>query len=72
MEWGRIEANWKHYKANARRHWIKLSEEDLELVAGNREQLADKIRSVYGVSKEIAEKQLSAWQHAQKGTSPFK
>ena len=72
MIWDRIERNWQHYKGNAKRHWAKLSDEQLELVAGNRDQLAGKIQEVYGVSKEIAEKQLESWQRAQKENSPFK
>ena len=72
MDWDRIERNWDHFKGNARRHWVKLSDEQLALTAGNRAQLAGKIQEVYGVSQEIAEKQLSAWQDAQKDKSPFK
>jgi uncharacterized protein YjbJ (UPF0337 family) len=72
MNWERIESNWRHYKGNARRHWAKLSDAELDLIAGNRERLADKIREVYGVSQEIAEKQLASWQGAQKESSPFK
>ena len=56
MIWDRIERNWQHYKGNAKRHWIKLSDEQLDLVAGNRDQLAVRIQEVYGVPKEIAEK----------------
>jgi len=72
MNWKFIEVNWKHYKGNAKRHWVKLSDDELEVIAGNREQLAEKIRQVYGVSPEIAEKQLASWQGAQKESSPFK
>ena len=72
MDWDRIALNWKHFKGNARRHWAKLSEEQLDLVAGKRDQLAGKIQEAYGVSKEIAERQLAAWQNAQKENSPFK
>ena len=72
MNWDRIEGNWKHFKDNARRHWARLTDAQLELIAGKRDQLAGKIQEVYGVSKEIAEKQLSAWQSAQKESSPFK
>ena len=72
MNWERIESNWWHYKGNAGRHWVKLSVQELDLIAGNRERLAEKIREVYGVSREIAEKQLALWQGAQKESSPFK
>ena len=72
VDWERIEGNWHHFKGNARRHWVKLSDQELEAVSGNRDQLAGKIQEVYGVSKEIAEKQVSAWQSAQRENSPFK
>jgi uncharacterized protein YjbJ (UPF0337 family) len=72
MNWERIAGNWQHFKGNAKRHWVKLSDEELDAIAGNRERLAGKIQEVYGVSKEIAEKQLAAWQGAQKENSPFK
>jgi uncharacterized protein YjbJ (UPF0337 family) len=72
MNWDRIEKNWKHFKDNAKRHWVKLSDEQLDAIAGRRDRLAGKIQEVYGVSNEVAEKQLSAWQSAQKESSPFK
>lgn len=72
MNWDRIQGNWHHYKGNAKRHWVRLSDEELERIAGNREQLAQKIREAYGVSQEIAEKQVASWQSAQREASPFK
>jgi hypothetical protein len=49
------------------------SDEQLDLIAGKRDQLACKIEQVYGVSTELAERQLAAWQSAQrKSSSPFK
>jgi uncharacterized protein YjbJ (UPF0337 family) len=72
MDWEQIEGNWKHFKGNAKRHWVKLSDEELEAVAGKRERLAGKIQEVYGLSKEIAEKQLADWQRAQRERSPFR
>ena len=35
MNWERIEVNWKHFEGNAKRHWVKLSEEELEVIAGS-------------------------------------
>ena len=72
MNWERIEANWTHYKGNAKRHWVKLSDAQLDTIAGKRELLAGKIQEVYGLSPEVAEKQLGSWQSAQKENRPFK
>jgi len=72
MDWDRIEANWQHFKANALRHWAKLRGEELDALAGKREQLALKIQQAYRISSEEAEKQLASWQHAQKERHPFR
>jgi uncharacterized protein YjbJ (UPF0337 family) len=66
MDWARIAANWEHFKGNALRHWPKLSAEELDAIAGNREQLAAHIERAYRLSLEEAEKQLDSWQQAQK------
>lgn len=72
MNWDRIEVNWKHYKGNARRHWVRLTDAELDAIAGDRERLAEKIRELYGLTREIAEKQLASWQGAQKEGRLFK
>lgn len=66
MEWDRIAGNWRHFKGNALRHWRKLSAGQLDAIAGRREQLALEIQQAYRLSVEQAEKQLAAWQQAQK------
>jgi uncharacterized protein YjbJ (UPF0337 family) len=66
MDWARIAANWEHFKGNAQRHWRKLSAEELDAIAGSREQLATHIERAYRLSLEEAEKQLDSWQQAQK------
>jgi len=62
MNWDRIKGNWKQAAGQARQQWGKLTDSDLELVAGHRDQLAGKIQERYGIAKEDAEKQLSAWE----------
>ena len=72
MEWDRIERNWSHFKGNARRHWTRLSEAQLEHIEGKRERLAASLEETYALSKESAEKQLAEWQNAQKDKGPFR
>ena len=62
MNWDRIEGNWKQFKGNAKQQWGKLTDDELEIIAGKRDNLAGKIQETYGLSKDEAEKQLSAWQ----------
>jgi uncharacterized protein YjbJ (UPF0337 family) len=62
MDWNRIEGNWKHYQPVIRAQWTKLTDQQLDVIAGRREQLADQIQSSYAITKKEAGKQLYDWQ----------
>lgn len=62
MNWDRIEGNWKQLKGRMTTQWGKLTDDDLDVVAGRREQLAGKIQERYGVAKDEAERQIAAWE----------
>lgn len=62
MNWNQIEGNWKQLKGRAVEQWGKLTDDDLDIVAGRREQLAGKIQERYGIAKEEAEAQVARWE----------
>lgn len=62
MNWDRIQGDWKQLAGRAKEQWGQLTDDDLSVVAGRRDQLAGKIQERYGVAKEEAEKQVAAWQ----------
>ena len=62
MNWDRIEGNWKQVTGKVKVQWGKLTDADIDIVAGRRDQLAGKIQERYGIAKDEAEKQLSAWE----------
>ncbi len=62
MNWDQIQGNWKQVMGQAKEQWGKLTDDDLDVVAGRRDQLAGKIQERYGVAKDEAEKQLAEWQ----------
>jgi uncharacterized protein YjbJ (UPF0337 family) len=62
MDWHKIEGNWQHHQAGIKAQWAKLTDQQLEVIAGRREQLADQIQAVYGITKKEAGKQLYDWQ----------
>ena len=64
MNWERIEGNWTQLQGKVVEKWGKLSDDDLDVVAGRREQLAGKVQERYGVAKEEAEKQSAAWERS--------
>ena len=65
MDWSAIEAGWPEYKAEAKRQWGKLTEQQLTGTRGNREYLAARVREAYALTREEAESQLVAWQDKQ-------
>jgi uncharacterized protein YjbJ (UPF0337 family) len=61
MNWDRIKGNWREYKGKAKQQWGKLTDDDLEVVDGKREELAGKIQNRYGIAKDEAERQIDEW-----------
>ena len=66
MNWNRIEGNWKQFKGMVKQQWGKLTDDQLDIIAGKRDQLIGEIQESYGISKAEAEKQLVSWQERQK------
>ena len=61
MNWDRIEGNWKQFKGKAKEQWGKLTDDDLDVVSGKRDQLTGRIQERYGVAKDEAERQIDDW-----------
>jgi len=61
MNWDRIEGNWKQFKGTAKAQWGKLTDDQLDVIAGKREHLVGKIQESYGITKEATEKQVNEW-----------
>ena len=62
MNWDRIEGHWKQLKGQAQQQWGKLTDDDFDVVAGKRDELAGKIQVRYGIALDEAEKQIKAWE----------
>ena len=62
MNWDRIEGNWKQLKGKVTEQWGKLTDDDFDVVADRRVQLAGKIQERYGVAKDEAERQVAEWE----------
>ena len=61
MNWEQVEGKWKQLRGSAKTRWGKLTDSDLEVVNGRREQLVGLIQEQYGIAKEAAEKQVNEW-----------
>lgn len=61
MNWDEIAGKWKQSTGKVKSQWGKLTDDDLQVVEGNRDQLAGKIQERYGVGKEEAQRQIDDW-----------
>ena len=66
MNWDRVEGNWKQLKGAVKSQWGKLTDDELDMIAGRRDQLAGKIQERYGIEKDEVERQLSEWESRQR------
>lgn len=61
MNWKPISGDRELFKLGVKSQWSKLTDAQIEALAGNRTALIGAIRSVYGISQEQAEKQVASW-----------
>ena len=54
--------NWKQFKGNVKEQWGKLTDDDMTIIEGKRDQLVGKIQERYGYQKDQAEKEVVAWE----------
>ena len=58
MTWDEIKGNWREYKGRLREKWGELTDDDLDRIAGKKDQLLGVLQNRYGRSREVAEKEL--------------
>jgi len=58
MNWEQIEGNWKQFSGQVKSKWGKLTDEDVTVIAGKRDQLAGKLQERYGYAKDRVEKEV--------------
>jgi uncharacterized protein YjbJ (UPF0337 family) len=61
MNWDQIEGKWKQIKGRAKQKWGKLTDDDLDIVAGKRDQLVGKVQEAYGISRTEATEAVEEW-----------
>ncbi len=54
--------NWKQFTGKIKEQWGKLTDDDLTVVEGKRDQLIGKIQERYGYGKEAAETEVKDWE----------
>lgn len=58
MNWDQIKGDWKQVQGKVKAQWGKLTDDDLQVIDGKRDELAGKLQHHYGIAKEKAEADL--------------
>ncbi len=54
------------FKGKVKEKWGKLTDDDLDVINGRRDQLEGKIQERYGIAKDQTRKDIDDWYSAQK------
>lgn len=72
MNWDIVAGNWKQFEGKVRARWGKLTDDNLDVIAGQRTELAGKLQEAYGISLDEAEKQIKTFEDRYEDFDPKK
>ena len=61
MNWDQVQGKWKQMSGSVKQKWAKLTDSDLDYIAGSHEKFVGKLQERYGIAKEEAQKQADQW-----------
>ena len=64
MNWQRTGGNWKQIKGKVREKWGRLTDNQIHIIAGQRDQLVGKIQETFGIAADAAEHRVRAWEES--------
>ena len=69
MNWDIVEGDWKQFKGKVKTQWGKLTDDNLDVIAGKRIELFGKLQEAYGISKDEAEIQIKSFEKRHKDST---
>ena len=61
MNWDEVQGKWHQMKGSVQHQFGKLTNDDVEQIAGHREKLVGKLQERYGYAREDAQKRADEW-----------
>jgi uncharacterized protein YjbJ (UPF0337 family) len=61
MSWDQVKGNWNQVKGKARQMWGDLTDDELDIIEGKREELVGRLQTKYGYTKQKAEEEADNW-----------
>ncbi len=62
MNWDQIRGQWHRVKGKFREQWGELTDDDLDVIAGRREQLIGLLQQRYGATRDEIEDQIEQFE----------
>lgn len=59
--WQGAKENWNDFTSEVAARWDRLTEDDIDEVGGDRDELVEEIQETYSVTREEAEAQVDEW-----------
>jgi len=63
MNWDEVHGNWTEVRGKFREQWGKLTDDDLAVIAGRRDQLLGRIQQRYGYTRETVEEEVKQFEN---------
>jgi uncharacterized protein YjbJ (UPF0337 family) len=61
VDWNIVEGSWKQLRGKIKEKWGDLTDDDLDKIAGRRDQFEGLIQQRYGLTKDQAREQIERW-----------
>ena len=58
MNWDEIKGNWKKFAGDIKVRWGRLTDDDLDIIQGQREKLSGELQRKYGIARDEAEEEI--------------
>ena len=68
MNSDQMEGKWKQMKGSLKSRWGKLTDDDLTVIEGKKDQLVGRVQERYGIARDEAQKQVDEWNRANAST----
>jgi len=72
MNTDQMAGKWKQMKGSVKTRWGKLTDNDLDVINGQKELLVGLIQERYGIAKEEAQHQVDDWSRTEGAAHEYK
>ncbi len=61
MNWDQVQGQFKQLGGKIKQKWAKLTDDDLQLLSGKKDEFVGKLQEKYGYQKDQAEREVDAF-----------